>query len=105
MKTIVLYACLADRDTTEGCGPMIPICYTETEAEAKRIVNTPEFYRQYGVQGCPPNDGGKYDVSKEELKVFDSCDEWLRHQVPSKIRKQEMAQLETLAKKYGKRIV
>lgn len=77
MKTLKLWACQANRDQTEGRGPMYDVCYASTKDTAIKIVTNPTFYKNYGVMGCAPFDGGKYDVVEREMVVYDNIGEYL----------------------------
>jgi hypothetical protein len=77
MKTIKLWACQANRDQTEGRGPMYDVCYASTKEAAIKIVTNPTFYKNYGVQLSPPHDGGKYDIAEREMVVYDNIGEYL----------------------------
>lgn len=77
MKTFKVWACTANRDQTEGRGPSYDVCYAETREIALKIVNNPLFYGKYGVMGCQPFDGGKYNVSEREMVVYDNISEYL----------------------------
>ena len=77
-KTITIYAAQKNTDQTEGRGSMVDVYYTTTKALAYKIVNSPTFYKKYGVQGCPPYDGGKYDVKEQHITCIDSFEEFLQ---------------------------
>ena len=79
MKTLKLWACQANRDTTEGRGPVYDVCYASTKDAAIKIVNDPTFYKKYGVMGFAPYDGGKYDVVERDMVVYDNIGEYLEH--------------------------
>jgi hypothetical protein len=76
MNTQRLWACQANKDTTEGRGPMFDVCYAKTKTIAMAIVNNPLFYKRYGVQGCPPYKNGEYDVKETNIIVVDSAEEF-----------------------------
>lgn len=77
MKTIKIWACTANRDQTEGRGPIYDVCYASTKEVALKIVTNPTYYGKYGVMGCGPYDGGKYDISEREMVVYDNVSEYL----------------------------
>lgn len=86
MKTFKVWACTANRDQTEGRGPSYDVCYAETREVALKIVNNPLFYGKYGVMGCQPFDGGKYDVSEREMFVYESISEYLESEKNAEIK-------------------
>lgn len=77
MKTLKVWACTANRDQTEGRGPMYDVCYASTKEVALKIVTNPLYYGNYGVMGCAPYNGGNYDISEREMVVYDNVSEYL----------------------------
>ena len=77
MKTTKLFAVQRNLDQTEGRGPMKTVYYTKDKNLGLKIVNSPIFYNKYGVQGCGPYEGGKYDVVEEDINIIESFDEFV----------------------------
>lgn len=80
MKRIELFAVMSNTDLTEGRGQAYPVVYTEHEGVAHDIVNSPAFYKEYGVMGCPPYNDGKYSIAKKEIVVVESVQDYLKFQ-------------------------
>lgn len=77
MTTLTYWACKANKDQTEGRGPMYIVCYAETLESALDIVNSPAFYNKYGVCGTKPYENGKYDVEKVTFNIFNDLNDYL----------------------------
>ena len=92
MKTLKVWACTANRDTTEGRGANYDVCYAATRETALKIVNNPLYYGRYGVMGCSPYKHGEYDVSEREMVIYDTVSEYL-DSVKSKEVKTALAKL------------
>lgn len=75
MKILKLFAIQANSDTNAGGGYQKDIYYATSLEEASKIVNNPLFYQEYGVQGCPPYENGKYDVVEKEIIILESAEE------------------------------
>ena len=88
MSTKKVFVVNRNSDQTEGRGPLIPFCYTETRELALQIINSPIFYRKYGVQRCKEGD---YLVRETELVVFSNFEEFM-------LSEQSEAAKKTLAK-------
>ena len=76
MKTLTLYAVQKNADQTEGRGTMTDVYYTHTKDLALKIVNSPIFYKKYGVQGCSPYKNGEYDVTQKEFIVLENMEDF-----------------------------
>lgn len=76
MKTIKVWACQANHDRIEGKGGTYNVCYASTKDLALKIVTNPTYYKQYGIQGCPPYKGGEYDVKEIEMVVYNTLEEY-----------------------------
>lgn len=76
MKTITLYAVQKNEDQTEGRGPMTDVYYTHTKDLALKIVNSPLFYKKYGVQGCAPYKNGEYDIKQREFLLLENMEDF-----------------------------
>lgn len=86
MKTMKVWACMANRDQTEGRGPNYEVCYAATREIALKIVNNPLYYGKYGVMGCGPYDGGKYDVVEREMVIYENISEYLESEKNTEIK-------------------
>jgi len=73
MKTFNYWAVLANRDRTEGRGPMMETEYRfEKKEDACFFVQTAFYAKNFGVQGCV---GDMYDVRKVAASIYSSLEE------------------------------
>ncbi len=77
MKSLKVWAVMANSDQNEGRGRQYEVLYTDNKAAALHIVNHPDFYGRYGVMGTAPYNDGASDVREKELCIFTSLDDYL----------------------------
>lgn len=89
MIKAIIFAVKANRDQTEGKGPMYTVARFSNKEEAIQLQISKDFARDYGVQGTPY---AASDVEEEEIKVYDSFAEYSLEKRED-IRKRALAKL------------
>jgi hypothetical protein len=72
MKTIVYYEVYKNSDSVEGRGHSVPVVRFKAIQDAHELAESKKFYERHGCMGTK----GGIGVSKKEVLVYESIDEY-----------------------------